>query len=228
MKKLFLISSLLFITLLPFLTGCAPKNKGVFSFTSQEKLEFDFTSTPKLTLTNRVIRADQVVSIHPNMNLDTKPTALFVPLGITQTTNNPEALSQGISRIIWQQFLAEKTFAALEFAQTRAPYRVEDALSYAKQKNADFLVGGYITYFFEGGSTASTRLSLIIEVYDATNGNLLWSIAHAGEMPYETTRDYIVLEVDTAMPYDPSYIVATALGNDIARLLALWTSPSVE
>ncbi len=225
MKKLSLLCAFTLLAFSLFLTGCAPQNKGLFSFTTQEKLTLDMVSTPTLTLTNRVVRGDQVVSVHPNMNLDKAPTALFVPLGITQQTANPEALSQGISRIIWQQFLSEQSFAALEYAQSRPPYRVEDAISYAKQKNADFLVGGYITYFFEGGSTASTRLSLQIEIYDTSNGNLLWSIAHAGEMPYETTRDYIVMQVETAMPYDPAYVVATALGNDIARLIKLWTTP---
>ncbi len=219
MKKL-----LLFILLLS-LFACAPKNKGIMSFTSQERLSLDLATTPIISLTNRVVRSDQVVTIHPNMNLDEPPTALFVPLGITQATSNPEALSHGLSRIIWQQFLSEKTFSALEYANTRPPYRVEDALSYAKDKKADFLVGGYITYYFDGGSTSSTRISLIIEVYDTSNGNLLWSIAHAGEMPYETVRDYIVVQVETAMPYDPAYVVTTALGNDIARLLKLWTTP---
>ncbi len=222
MKKYLLLLSLLMLSL--FMSACSTIKSTASGITHQERIQFDANGT-KLIMSNRVVRGDQVVSVHPNQNLEALPTALFLPFGVTQDTTQPEALSQGLSRIMWQQFLNEKVFSVCEYARVSPPYRVEDALSYARQKNAQFLVGGYITYFFDGGQRADTQMSVILEVYDVANGNLLWSIAHAGLMPYETTRDYIVLQVETAMPFDPAYAVASVISNDMAKLLKMWTDP---
>ncbi len=224
MRKYFL----LFVFFL--LNGCATVGDSISvaynTVSNPEAIQTDYDEFTFVTQ-NRVIRGDQVVMVHPNVNLQAPATALFVPFGLTQNTANASVatqISQGVSRIIWQQFLQREVFSVLELAQMNPPYRVEDAIAYARQKNAQFLVGGYITYYFEGGSTASTQLSVILELYDVSNGNLLWSIAHAGEMPYETSRDYIFFEVETAMPFDPTYEVASAIGDDMARLLRMWTS----
>ncbi len=207
-------------------TGISVADSAYDTVTSQETFSFDTQNGAAFQLSNRVVRGNQLVTLHPNINLESPPTALFVPMGITQDTLNPHRISQGISQIIWQQFLQVQTFSVLEYARMNPPHRVEDALYTARQKGAEFLVGGYITYFFDGGTNADTQMSIIIEVYDVANGNLLWSIAHAGLLPYEVTRDFVFFKVDTAMPFDPTYTVASTLGMDIARLIKMWTDPN--
>ncbi len=216
-----------------FLSACATvdstidyASSAIDTVTSQETFSFDTQQGALFTMSNRVVRNNQVVTVHPNVNLEAPPTALFVPLGITQETLNPNQISQGLSQIIWQQFLQSGAFSVLEFAQMNPPHRVENALYYAKQKGAEFLVGGYITYYFDGATMADTQLSIIIQVYDVDNGNMLWSIAHAGLLPYEKTRDFVLFKVDTAMPFDPAYVVASALGMDVASLIKMWTDPT--
>ncbi len=208
------------------LCACSTYDSAKETLSTQESLSLDFSQQPKIMLDNRVVRGEQVVSIHPNKNLTAPPTALFIPFGLTQNADQKSRISDGLSRMVWQQFLNEETFSVLEYANTTPPYRIYDALSYARQRNAEFMVGGYVTYYFDGGSLGSTRISIIVEVYDVSNGNLLWSIAHAGEMPAEKDRDFSLFSVETKMPYDPTYVVTSTIANDIARLLTLWTTPA--
>lgn len=174
---------------------------------------------------SKVIRGDIQVMVHPNRNLESPPTALFVPLGITQEMRESNVLSQSISRVVWQSMLEEQTFPVLELANMGPPYRVQMALPIARQMGAQMLVGGYVTYFIDGGTVGDTRVSLQLEVYDVASGDLLWSMAHAGSLPYETKRDYLLFEVKQRMPFDPVGTVVGTLALEMAELLHYWTSP---
>ncbi len=225
MKKLFLLCTLLLITSCTTSQAIDTAQNAGNVLKSQESVRFDNSDKITVLRDNRVVRGDQVVTIHPNNNLTEPPKALFVPLGLTQESQDRNRISLSLSHIIWQQFLSEKVFSHLEFANMNPPHRVTDALYYAKSRGAEFLVGGYITYFYDGGGIGSTRASFIIEVYDVDSQSLIWSIAHAGEMPAEKARDYALFQVKSSMPYDPTYAVISELANDVARLLQMWTTP---
>ena len=163
----------------------------------------DLTTPGTLYSDSKIYRGDIQVMVHPNVNLEQPPTALFVPLGLTQAMHDSLPVSEGVSRQVWQQFLSEGTFSTLELADMTPPYRVDLALPLARAKGADMLVGGYITYYLDGGQTGNTKISLQLEVYDVKTGDMLWSIAHA----------------------DPMGAVIAAVAGDMATLLHMWTSP---
>lgn len=190
------------------------------------RANFDLASQPILYADSRVRCGEMQVMVKPNINLERKPTALFVPLGVTQEMSDGVKTSQGISRQVWQQFLQRETFSALELADMNPPYRAEMALPLARQMGADLLVGGYVTYYLDGGTTGSTKISVQIEVYDTSNGNMLWSIAHAGMLSYQPGRDFIILEAQNRMPADPMGTVIATVAGEMAELLHMWTEPS--
>ena len=185
----------------------------------------DLTTPGTLYSDSKIYRGDIQVMVHPNVNLEQPPTALFVPLGLTQAMHDSLPVSEGVSRQVWQQFLSEGTFSTLELADMTPPYRVDLALPLARAKGADMLVGGYITYYLDGGQTGNTKISLQLEVYDVKTGDMLWSIAHAGLLPYRSARDYVLLQVKSRMPADPMGAVIAAVAGDMATLLHMWTSP---
>ncbi len=185
----------------------------------------DLTTPGTLYSNSKIYRGDIQVMVHPNINLEQPPTALFVPLGLTQDMYDSLPVSEGVSRQVWQQFLNEGTFPTLELANMAPPYRVDLALPLARAKGADMLVGGYITYYLDGGQTGNTKISLHMEVYDVKTGEMLWSIAHAGLLPYQSARDYLLLQVKSRMPADPMGAVIAAVAGDMATLLHMWTSP---
>lgn len=185
----------------------------------------DLTTPGTLYSNSKIYRDDIQVMVHPNINLEQPPTALFVPLGLTQDMHDSLVVSEGVSRQVWQQFLREGTFSTLELADMAPPYRVDLALPLARAKGADMLVGGYITYYLDGGRTGNTKISLQLEVYDVKTGEMLWSIAQAGLLPYQPARDFLVVQVKSRMPADPMSAVIAAVAGDMATLLHMWTSP---
>lgn len=189
------------------------------------RARLDLTSQPRIYENEDGYYAGIKVMVHPNVNLTHKPTALFVPLGLTQDMNNARAVSEGVSRQVWQSMLNEETFSTLELADIRPPYRADMALPLARQLGAELMIGGYITYYIDGGVTGDSKLSLQLEIYDVKTGNMLWSMAHAGMMPYQAPRDFIVLEVKQRMPADPMGTLIASISGDMARLLHMWTDP---
>lgn len=190
------------------------------------RVDLDLAATPTLYVDSSIYTGEIMVTVHPNINLEERPTALFVPLGLTQKLHDSAPVSHGISRQIWQQFLREETFSTLELADMEPPYRADLAVPLARRMGADMLVGGYITYYYDGGMNGDTRISVQLEVYDARNGDLLWSLAHAAELPYRAKKDFLVLETRSRMPIDPVGAVTARLGSDMARLLHMWTEPA--
>ena len=199
------------------LSACAPSPDG--------RARLDLASQPQIFSNEDGYYAGIKVMVHPNNNLTHKPTALFVPLGLTQDLRSASAVSEGVSRQVWQSMLKEETFSTLEFANMRPPYQADMALPLARQMGAELLVGGYITYYLDGGATGDSRISLQLEAYDVKTGMMLWSMAHAGMMPYQPPRDFIVLEVKQRMPADPMGTLIASVSGDMARLLHMWTAP---
>lgn len=199
------------------LSACAPSPDG--------RARLDLASQPQIFSNEGGYYAGIKVMVHPNNNLTHKPTALFVPLGLTQDLRSASAVSEGVSRQVWQSMLKEETFSTLELADMRPPYQADMALPLARQMGAELLVGGYITYYLDGGATGDSRISLQLEVYDVKTGMMLWSMAHAGMMPYQPPRDFIVLEVKQRMPADPMGTLIASVSGDMARLLHMWTAP---
>lgn len=199
--------------------GCSPLHDPAGGGT------IDLTTPGTLYTNSKIYRGDIQVMVHPNINLEQPPAALFVPLGLTQAMHDSLPVSEGVSRQVWQQFLSEGTFSTLELADMAPPYRTDLALPLARSKGADMLVGGYITYYLDGGQTGNTKISLQLEVYDVKSGEMLWSLAHAGLLPYQSARDYLLLQVKSRMPADPMSAVIAAVAGDMARLLHMWTSP---
>lgn len=117
----------------------------------------DLTTPGTLYSDSKIYRGDIQVMVHPNVNLEQPPTALFVPLGLTQAMHDSLPVSEGVSRQVWQQFLSEGTFSTLELADMTPPYRVDLALPLARAKGADMLVGGYITYYLDGARRATPK-----------------------------------------------------------------------
>lgn len=199
------------------LSACAPVSDG--------RARLDLASQPQLFSNESGYYAGIKVMVHPNNNLTRKPAALFVPLGLTQDLRNFRAVSEGVSRQVWQTMLEEETFSTLELADMNPPYQADLALPLARQMGAELLIGGYITYYLDGGTTGDSKISLQLEVYDVKTGMMLWSMAHAGMIPYQPPRDFIVLEVKQRMPADPMGTLISSVSGDMARLLHMWTAP---
>ena len=188
-------------------------------------IDFDIAQGLRVYNNASVYLSALQVNVAANQALETKPKALFVPFGLVQSSNDSGGISYGVSRLLWQQFLAEQTFSTLEFSEVPPPYRVEHAIQGAKALGARFLVGGYITHFIDGATVGDSKIAIQLEVYDTETGMLLWAISQSGILPYKTDKNNILFTVHNRMPIDAMSTLVSAMGANMAQYLHYWTDP---
>ncbi len=165
------------------------------------------------------------VYVHPNVTPLEPLRGLFVPLRITQNISQSKAMSRSISRSLWQVWLSQQAFAALEYDEKTIPYNVSDALGLARQRGANVLIGGYITHYIDGGTAGDSVVSMQIEMYEVATGNLIWSMGQGGRLDKQQAQDYFLVGVQARMPEDPVSLTARSLAYDMGLKIVEWVKP---
>ena len=182
----------------------------------------DASAPLQIQLNNWVRRQTPQIYVRPNISPTGPPTALMVPLRVTQEIRDPVSLSRNLSRTVWQALLGQQTFSVLEYAYDAQPYDPKRALALGKQKGAGLVVGGYITQYLDGGHTGSSGVSINMEIWDAAAGNLLWSLAHAGNLEYQNSHDFYLFQIRTRQPVDPPAAILHLLAVELGKILHDW------
>ena len=203
----------LFFSLL--LVSCSPSNPKV-------NVTGDAPPPLEVQANNWVRRQSPHVYVRPNISPTSPPTALMVPLRVTQEIRDPVTVSRNLSRTFWQNWLNQQVFSVLEYAYDAQPYDPKRALALGKQKGADLVVGGYITHYLDGGHTGTSSISLSIEVWETATGNLLWSFGQAGFLEYQRAHDFYLFQVRTRQPMDPPAAILQALAEETGKLVHDW------
>ena len=186
-----------------------------------------YFSTPfQIHIYNFVRRQPPAVYIAPRGRLDHKPSALFVPLRFTQQVSNPVSFSNMVSRQIWQIWLSLEGFDVLEYAPEQGPFERQTSLSFARAKGAEYLVGGYINHYLDGGAGGESSVSLALEIYDVKSGDLVWSLAQGGLMEARQVHDFYLFSIKERIPADPAGLTTRALAYDMGRKVASWGNAS--
>ena len=209
---------LCFCLTLPALAGCGSTMRTV-----EESVAFDFSGPVTFYKDQWARREPPLVYVHPSEKADSQLTALFMPFRVTQPISQPEIIGYSQARVVWQTWLSKRLFSIMEFDGDNGPFRRDRAIALARAKGADLAIGGFVTYYYAGGSEFESRLALQIEMYDTASGQLVWSMAQSAVMPARAINDYIVFATQTRLPADPMYALAKAIAEDTAKLLASWT-----
>lgn len=183
------------------------------------------TSTSQIVWDQWVRKGAVQVYVHPKEEPVVEPTALFFPFMPKVDIPQGQHISRELSRLVWQSWVAEEVFPVIEFADYVEYYTPQRAIALARQRGADLAIGGYITNYMAGGSVSDTYVAMQLEVYDTVTGALVWSMAHAGMMQSEQTRDYIIFSARTRLPSDPTGAIMQALSRDMAKPILAWTEP---
>lgn len=154
---------------------------------------------------------------------------LFIPFRVTQPIDNPTILGYSTARVFWQTWLQMQLFPSMEFTGDDTPYRRDRAVALARNRGADLVVGGFVTYVYAGGTAGDSQISLQVEAHDVRSGQLVWSMAQSGKIPAPQTTDYFVVSTKSRMPSDPLQAITQALASDMGKQVQNWISgPSVE
>ena len=197
------------------LTACSASNP-------QVNMTGDLSSPLQVQLNNWVRRQPPQIYVRPTIAPTSPPTALMVPLRVTQEIRDPVSLSRNLSRTFWQTWLSQQPFSVLEYAYDAQPYDPGRALALGKQKGADLVVGGYITHYLDGGHTGSSSVSISIEVWETATGNLLWSLAQAGLLEYQQAHDFYLFQMRTRQPSDPPSAILRLLAEEMGKTVHNW------
>ena len=173
----------------------------------------------------KVDRNPPLVYVRPSGSPNEPITGLFVPLRLTQNMNYGRTISKNLSRQIWQTWLGQQAFAALEYEEQAEPYRVSDALALARKRGAKLLVGGYITHMLDGGTVGDSEISINIEVYEVATGNQLWSMAQGARLDKKQASDFFLFSVQSRMPADTLGLLTRTVGHDMGMELYHWVYP---
>ncbi|MDL2209804.1 DUF4136 domain-containing protein [Desulfovibrio sp. OttesenSCG-928-O18] len=209
---------LCFALILPALvSGCA---------TIDEHVSFDLASQPVVYRDQWARRDAPMVYVHPVEKTDMELTALFMPFRVTQKISEPEMIGYTQARVVWQTWLSKRLFSIMEFDGDHGPFRRDIAVNLAREKGADLAIGGFVTYYYAGGSEADSQVALQIEIYDAASGQLVWSMAQSALMPARTVNDYIIFATETRSPSDPMFALAKTIAEDTGNVVAKWVPAS--
>ncbi len=209
---------ILLTLLMALLSACAANNATV-------SMNGEMATPYHITKDALVVVSPIRVYVKPNLSPNEPLRGLFVPLRVTQDIASPRNISHNISRQIWQVWLAQKSFAALEYDDRAIPFQVSDALALARSRGANVLVGGYITHFMDGGGVGASSISMQIEVYEVATGTLLWSMGQGGSIEKQQATDLFLVGIQDRMPADPMGLTARSVGYDMGMKIFEWAHP---
>lgn len=200
-----------------FISGClsSPINA------VQNNLDFEPGSVTYY-LDEYVRRMEPKVHVHPVTDASGLKV-LFVPFRVTQRMDSPELIGHAVSKTFWQTFAGKHIFNYMEFMADAGPFRRDVAVRKARARGADMVIGGFVTHYMHGGNKLDSSMAVTIEAYDVSSGLLVWSIAHAGVMPAQQTKDFILFATKTRIPADTMYAINEALSMDIADIMGKWS-----
>lgn len=149
-------------------------------------------------------------------------TALFFPLANRLGMRDAAHVSQQLSRVFWGKWLQLKVFDTLPFVDNKPFKNPAEAVAQARAAGFDLAVGGEFTYLLFGGSAGTSTVSLRLDIYDTATGELIWSMAHAGTMSADLTRDYFVFAAKNRLPTEPVSAIVAALAEDLGKPVREW------
>ena len=212
MQRILVLLSLL------LMSGCAT-NRAL-----DEHVNIDLSGKSSVYRDQWVHRSPPEVHIRPAGESMGSHTVLFLPFRVTQQMPDPSIAGYTVARVVWQTWLSMQLFPAMEFSSDPTPYRRDVALTLGRQRGADLVVGGFVTYLYAGGTAGDSQLAVQIEVIDTNSGQLVWSFAQSGLMPAARTTDYFLFAVKTRLPSDPIQAIARAIAADTGTVIQDWIS----
>lgn len=191
----------------------------------------DLTSTPILKVEPPVTVAySPQVYVHPKQYAERPLTAVFLPFRMEQSIRDSSHYGREIARFYYQTWLSQKLFPVMEFVEDAKAqahgFGQAKAVAAARAKGADLAITGRVTRFMAGGSVGTSEMAIRLEIYDAHSSQLIWSLAHSGQMKDAFTKDYILFLQRSNLPSDPTYAITASIARNMAIPVKKWLNPT--
>lgn len=202
---------LLLLTLSIILIGCGTKVDVIADLSGPMRIEDVAT----------VQTSPLQVSVRPKSAPKEEPRALIVPIHMMNPIENATHVSKSITWEIWNIFLQHEVFRDIEYVSKQVS-SLQEALLRAREKKATLLITGMSNSFLDGGSVGPSRVALNLQIYDVATGALLWSLHQSGELRATQKMDYILLQRQSILPYNPIGTIVATLTYNMVQPVKLW------
>ena len=190
----------------------------------EENVRFDPAVKTTIYRDSWVQRNPPEVHVQPASMAPAELKVVFIPFRVTQPMDNPTILGYSTARTVWQTWLTMQLFPQMEFTGDDTPYRRDRAVAIGRNRGADMVIGGFVTYVYAGGTAGDSQLALQIEAHDTRSGQLVWSMAQGGRIPGPQTNDYFLFNTQNRLPSDPIHAICQALASDMGKQIQNWTA----
>lgn len=168
------------------------------------------------------------VHVRPTNAPLAKPKAVMFPFVMRQNIDKPVQTAREVTRLLWQTWLTQQVFPALEYDETSNAPNLTEALRVAERKGADLAVLGAVHYLMDGGGVSDTMVGLQTDVYDVKSGALVWSVTHAGRMEAGRSEDFILFVRKNRMPASPLYSVTNFIAWQMGEPVKTWSDSALH
>jgi hypothetical protein len=211
------ITCLLALILLTLVTGCAKTPSGSW----ERRIEPNYDSQTIIDEA-QVSRNEPHILISPGQPPRNTGPGLVFPCQVRQDIKHPARIGRELGRIMALTWSKQATFSRTLYAAETTWPGLQTALSMAADRGAAFIIRPVLQHLLIGGSQGTTSVALSVEIYAASNGSTLWSMAHAGRMDSPPDRDYIFYTRTVRLPAAPEYAVMTVLAEELGEPVRRW------
>ena len=170
-----------------------------------------------------VVRSTAPMSVVPSDVPQSPPNAIMYSFQLDQDIDYRGKLGEELGKLFYKTWVGKGVFPQLVYEDKRDFPGKARALEFASQKGADLVIRGVITNYMFGGSQGTTSLNIHVDIYQASNGMLIWSMDHSGRIENTPVQDYILWEREIRMPESPEYVIMSALAKDLAKPVKEWS-----
>ncbi len=170
----------------------------------------------------KVDLSELMITVKPKGRQRTPLKALIYPFWITQDIQEDLDLGRDFAEIFNAVWLSKELFPVQVLDRSLVYRSPERATAEARKRGADVVVVGLVPYLYAGHTLDDTALTLQINIYDAAQGNLLFSMAQSARMEYRPPKDWIIADQVTRMPDAPLRAAIAAMAEDMALPVGSW------
>ncbi len=175
-----------------------------------------------LYVDTHVKRNNPSVFVQP-MNAPTRPfKAVVLPFTVQQDVMNARHLAKALTEVFANTWMQDKVFPAIFYEPSQEGLSNEQAILVGRDRGADCVVTGRISYVLAGGTRSDSAVSLSFDIIDVNSGQRIWSMAQSGRMDPDRSADFVLFKRESRMPQDPLWAIMTALAHDTGGTVRKW------
>lgn len=181
------------------------------------------THESELTLDKGVDASPLSVYSEPAQPAGKNLSLLILPFRLSEDISDGRHLGRSLAQSFWQVWTGIKVFATQAYDGEARYYSRSQAVALARKAGADLVLGGVVSHYLHGGTRSDSSISLRIDIYDAKDGEMLWSLAQAARMEYARSEDYIVVRRTFRMPDDPMMALVQHIAAVMGTRVRAWS-----